>query len=74
MILKDQNTRDHLAWTAGNGDPMNEVFPTQDTQRRGTARVKQQEEAGTRIIVIEWYEIWKKGRGPEGERSQTRPN
>ena len=25
VILKDLNTRDHLAWTAGNGDPMHEV-------------------------------------------------
>ena len=25
MILKDQNTREHSAWTAGNGDPMHEV-------------------------------------------------
>ena len=24
-VAKDQNTRDHLAWTAGNGDPMHEV-------------------------------------------------
>ena len=25
MILKDQNTRDHSAWTIGNGDLMHEV-------------------------------------------------
>ena len=25
MILKDQNTRDHSAWTIENGDPMHEV-------------------------------------------------
>ena len=24
-VAKDQNTRDHLAWTAGNRDPMHEV-------------------------------------------------
>ena len=35
---KDQNTRDHLVWTAGNGDPMHEVciLPTQGTWRMGT--------------------------------------
>ena len=27
------------------------VYPTQDTSRIGTARVKQEEEANTRIIV-----------------------
>ena len=46
--------------------------PTQDTWRMGTASVKQEEEADTRIIVkeeeadtkiivIESYEIWKEG-------------
>ena len=25
MILKDQNTRDHSAWTIGNRDPMHEA-------------------------------------------------
>ena len=29
------------------------VYPTQDTSRMGTARVKQEEEADTRIIVKE---------------------
>ena len=24
-IAKDQNTKDHLVWTAGNGGPMNEI-------------------------------------------------
>ena len=37
------------------------VYPTQDTSLMGKARVKQEEEADTRIIVIEWYKIWKKG-------------
>ena len=25
MVLKDQNTIDHIAWTIGNGDPVHEV-------------------------------------------------
>ena len=54
-MLTDQNTGDHLAWRIGNGDA------TQDTSRMGTARVKQEKEADTRIIAREWYEIWKKG-------------
>ena len=29
------------------------VYPTQDTQRMGTAIVNQEEEADTRIIIIE---------------------
>ena len=67
MILKDQNTRVHLPWTAGNRDPMHEVciphrhstliivnvLCTQDTQRIGTAIANQEEEADARIIVIE---------------------
>ena len=24
-VAKDRNTRNYLAWTAGNGDPMHEV-------------------------------------------------
>ena len=54
MILKDQNTRDHSAWTIVNGDPMHEVcIPcTQYTSRLGTERMKQEEDADTRIIVI----------------------
>ena len=36
------------------------VHPTQDTSRMETARVKQKEEMDTKIIVVEWYEIWKK--------------
>ena len=37
------------------------VYPTQDTSHMGTARVKQEKEADTIIIVKEEYEIWKKG-------------
>ena len=37
------------------------AYPTQDISRMGTARVEKEEEADTRIIVIEYYEIWKKG-------------
>ena len=55
-MAKGQNTREHLAWT---GDLMNEVYPTRDTSRMGTARVKQEEETDTKIIVI---------RGQEGEK------
>ena len=53
-----RNTKDHLVWTAGNGDPMHEeVHLTQDASRIGTARVKKEEEANIRIIA----EIWQKG-------------
>ena len=36
------------------------LYPAQDTSRTGIARMKQ-EEADITIILIEWYEIWKKG-------------
>ena len=42
------------------GSHAQSVYPTQDAPRMGTARMKQEEEADTRIIVIEKYEIWKK--------------
>ena len=47
-VAKDGNTKDHLAWTIGIGDPMyggagGGVYPTHDTWRMGTARVKQEE-------------------------------
>ena len=43
-------TRDHPVLTVGNGDPMHGVYPTQDTSRMETARVKEEEGADTRII------------------------
>ena len=39
------------------GSHARSVYLTQDTSRMGTARVKQEVEADTRIIVIEEYEI-----------------
>ena len=77
MILKDQNARDHSAWTIENGDPMHDVcIPcTQYTSHMGTVRVKQEQEADIRIIVLGYS--MKSGRkqcGHEGEKSQPRPN
>ena len=43
-------------WTAGNRDlipDVSRVYHTQDTSRMGTSRVKQEEEADTRIIETE---------------------
>ena len=51
MLQKTQDTRDYLAWTAGNGDPMHRFVHTrQDTSRMRTARVKQEETADAKII------------------------
>ena len=52
------------------------VYPTQDTSRVGTARVKQEEEADTRIMQESSLKYGKKERGHQGESppSQTRPN
>ena len=36
------------------------VYPTQDTSRMGTAKVNQEEDAYTRMMVIEGKEMWKK--------------
>ena len=47
-----QKTLQETGGTPGNGDP------TQGTSRMGTARVKQEEEAEIRMMVIEYYEIW----------------
>ena len=61
MLQKTAIQRTILACTIENRDPMHEVcnvYPTQDTTRMETARVKQEEEAKTRIIVKE-YEISK---------------
>ena len=52
-VAKDRNTRDHSAWTEGNGDPMHAVYPTQYTSRMATAMVMQEVGADTRIIVKE---------------------
>ena len=50
------------------------VYPTRDTSRMGTARVKEDEEADTRIIVKSSKKSGRKRRVHEGEKSQTRPN
>ena len=34
-----------------------DAYPTQDTSRMKTPRVKQEEEADTSILVIDYYEI-----------------
>ena len=44
----------------GRGSQARGVYPTQDTSRMGTARVKKEEEADTGIIVKE-DEVWQKG-------------
>ena len=51
VVPKDRNTRDNLPWIIGNGDPMHEMFIP--PLHMGTARVKQKEEASSRIIVKE---------------------
>ena len=51
------------------------VYPIQDTLRMGTARVRQEEETDTRIIVKEYsMKYGRKERRHEGKKSQTRPN
>ena len=50
------------------------VYPTQDTLRMGTARVKKEEETDTRIMKESSNKSGRKERGREGEKSQTRPN
>ena len=50
------------------------MYPTRDTSRKGAAKVKQEEEAATRIIVNEELKKYgRKERGHEVEKSQTRP-
>ena len=49
------------------------VYPTQYISRMGTARMKQGEEANTRIIQESSKRSGRKERGHEGEKSQTRP-
>ena len=51
------------------GSHARRVYPTQDTLRLGTARMKQKEGADTRIIVKEQYEIRKKGTWARREMS-----
>ena len=75
MILKDQNTRDHSAWTIWNRDPMRRVvYLTQYTSRMGIVRMKQEEEPDTRITQKSSKKFGRKERGHEGEKSQTRRN
>ena len=50
------------------------VYPTQDTSRIRTVRMKQEKEADTRIMQERSKKSERKERGHEREKSQTRPN
>ena len=50
------------------------VYLTQYTSRMGTASVKQEEEADTRIMQENSKKFGRKECGHEGEKSLTRPN
>ena len=53
-VVKDRNTRETSSMDCRErGSHARGVYPTQYTSRMGTARVKQEEEADTRIIVKE---------------------
>ena len=47
------------------------VYPTQDTSRMGTARVKEEEGAESRIIVKGQYEIWKEGTWAQSSKEKS---
>ena len=51
------------------GSHARSAFLAQDTSRMRTARVKEEEEADTRIIVKEEYKIWKKGTRTRREKT-----
>ena len=50
------------------------VYLTQYTSRMGTARVKQEVGADTRIKLKSIMKYGRKERGHKGEKFQTRPN
>ena len=50
------------------------VYPTQYTSRMETVRVKQEEEADTRIMQESNKKSGRKELGHEGKKSQTKPN
>ena len=54
--------------------PCTGVYPIQYTSRKETARVKQEEEAGTRILKESSKKSGRKERGHKEEKSQKRPN
>ena len=75
LILKDQNTRDHSAWTIRErGSHARGVYPTQYTSRMGAAKMKWEEEAETRIMQESSKKSGRKESGHEEEKSYTRPN
>ena len=43
-VAKDRNTRDHLGWTIGNGDPVHGVCIPHKIPRHGNKRGKQTKE------------------------------
>ena len=70
LILKDQNTRDHSAWTIRErGSHARSVHPTQYTSRMGTAKMKGEEEAETRIMQERSKKSGRKESGHEEEKS-----
>ena len=77
MILKDQNTRNHSAWTMGNGHLMQGICIPHSiyTSHMGTARVKEEVRADTRIMQESSKESGRKEHVHKGGggKSQTRP-
>ena len=50
-LTSDRKTRDHLAWAIERRSHVRGVYPTYDTSRMGTTRVKKEEETDTRIVA-----------------------
>ena len=56
MILKDENTRDHSAWTIMNGDPMHGMciphrIPRAHGNRKGEGRTRNRHKNNSNIVV-----------------------
>ena len=61
-VAKDRNTRGTSSTDCRErGSHARSVYPTQYASRMGTATVKEEVGADTRIIVKWQYEIWKEG-------------
>ena len=71
MILKDQNTREHSAWTAGNGDPMHRCVSQTGYLAHGNSKGETRERSrhknhSNRVVWnMEIWNVGTKGKSPK---------
>ena len=72
-IVKDQNTRDYLAWTIGKGGShARGVYPTRDTPHMGTGRSRHENHSNREVWNMKKIERDTEGKSPKQNLSSAK--